>query len=84
LLSVAVVPEAAPVSVIVTPASGAVGRRGRASPPPPLVDTVPERLNVPPPVGVPVKFWPVTLAPLTVTLRLAGVKVYPVREGVTV
>ena len=25
--------------------------------------------------GVPVKFWPVTLAPLTVTARLAGLKV---------
>jgi hypothetical protein len=75
LLSVVVVPEAAPVSVIVTPASGAAGRRGRASPPPPPpVDTFPERLNVPPPVGVPVKFTPVTLAPLTVTFWLVGVK----------
>jgi hypothetical protein len=46
---VVVVAEAAPVSVTVTPASGAPGRRGRASPPPPLVDTFPEMLNVPPP-----------------------------------
>jgi hypothetical protein len=32
------------------------------------------RSGVPPPVGVPVKFTPVTLAPLTVTFWLVGVK----------
>jgi len=48
---------------------------------PPLV-TRPEMLYVAP--DVPEKLTPVTLAPLTVTLRLAGVKVYPVLLGVTV
>ena len=49
-------------------------------PPLPLID--PEMLKVG--VTAEVKSIPVTLAPLTVTLRLAGVKVIPVLVGVTV
>jgi hypothetical protein len=37
-----------------------------------------------PPEAVPVKFLPVWLAPLIVTLRLAGENVYPLLLGVTV
>ncbi len=45
--------------------------------------TVPEMEKYAVPV-LPLKFWPVTLAPLTVTAVLPGVKVYPVLAGVTV
>ncbi len=61
---------------------------------PPSVTVTPERAVLPDltapemekyavPV-LPLKFWPVTLAPLTVIVVLLGVKVYPVLAGVTV
>ena len=59
---------AAPLSVTVAPA-------------PPVI--VPEITQVDC-VPVAVKFWPVASAPLTVTARLAGLKVKPVMLGVTV
>jgi hypothetical protein len=59
---VVVVAEAEPLKVIVTPDNA----------PPPLAVTVPERVYVA--AAVAVKFWPVTLAPLTVTFRLVGLK----------
>jgi hypothetical protein len=69
VLLAVVVALVAPLNVIVAPAPPATG----------LI--VPEMLNV---CAVPVKFTPVTLAPLIVAVWAAGLKVYPAFVAVTV
>ena len=80
LVSVVVVPVPAPLKVMVTPAKGLLPP---PPPNPPLVVTLPE-IEYVVALGVPVKFWPVTFAPLMVTVLLVGLNVYPVLLGVTV
>ena len=70
-------PDASAITVVVVPPLKVTVAE---LPPLPLID--PETLKIG--VTADVKLTPVTFAPLTVTLWLAGVKVMPVFDGVTV